>query len=239
MSSALVNSRMAEEQLAVRGACRAAKVVSRQAKGILRDQQVRRATFTRCRNVAKSFFLLQDCHLMGAPTIVVEFDHALMSWAECLWAEGDSKSVLSYGISALQHFVPSLRNHLHGAWRLHAAWRRMEPSTKAPPLSLLMYQAVAGWFLEKGLPDVALMLMLSFACILRTQEMLTLLRSGVSVSSSTVMLTLRATTMGSRLGIIQDTSTSDAWLVPRPCKFANALRPGSSMMSLAGWEFRK
>ena len=96
------------------------------------------ATLTRYQEVAKTFFLWMACHLLCAPSIVVEFDRALMSWAECLWAEGDSRSVLSYGISALQHYVPSLRNQLHGAWRLHAASGRQEPSKKAPPLSLLM-----------------------------------------------------------------------------------------------------
>jgi integrase len=165
-------------------------------------------------------------------------DIIVMQWAECLWCEGDERSILGNGLSGLQHFIPALKRHLHGSWRLHAAWGRDEPSRPAPPLTCLQMHAMAGWFVVNGFPDIALLIILGFGCILRTGEIFTLRTTDLEFSANKVRLILRNTKIGRRLGVTQETYSDDPWLVPRLRRFCLGLTRGSLLLQVTGTRFR-
>ncbi len=132
------------------------------------------------------------------PSTVSEFDSVLGTWAEHLWAEGDAKAILNNGLCGLTHFVPALRGQLNGVWRLYKAWSKSEKSVQAPPMIKIMAQAFAG-----------------FHCILRTNEFMELRTGDVSVSGRGLLLMLRDTKIGQRLGVNQEVALSGAWLCRR------------------------
>ena len=73
-------------------------------------------------------------------------------------------------LSALSHKVNGLRGRLAGAWRLHAAWGRLELPLRAWPLSPSQAMALAWVCTSWGLPDIALTLLIQFDGVLRTGE---------------------------------------------------------------------
>ena len=97
------------------------------------------------------------------PSSVISFDLQLCVFAKALWEEGDAKATLGNTLGGLAHFVPGLRGDLKGAWRLYRAWNKAEPEARAPPYTMIMAQAMAGFMLHLGLPRVALMEMF-FGC---------------------------------------------------------------------------
>ena len=78
------------------------------------------------------------------------FDTLLCAYAEELRQENDSKCVLANTLSGLVYFTISLKRKLQGAWRLYKAWVKHKPGRRAPPLTVLLMQAVAGCFAHQG-----------------------------------------------------------------------------------------
>ena len=181
------------------------------------------------------------CSAVGVvvPRTTEEFDFTLMNYAECLWAEGDSLSQLSYLLSALHHYVKNLKHRLNGAWKMHSTWRREEPSRKAAPFTTLMAQALAGYFVHAGLLDVAIVLLLAFTCMLRAGEFMSVLAGDFAVGNHVVIITLKDTKIGSRTGAVEQTSTSEKWLVPRLKLLLSQRAPGDRLMSMPPHRFRK
>ena len=104
------------------------------------------------------------------PSSVLSFDTPLCEWAEALFEDGDMKCILNRGLCGLAHLVPSLRGRFAGAWRLYNAWSRTETRRQAPPIELLLAQALAAVFLEEGYPGAALVILAAHECILRNAE---------------------------------------------------------------------
>ena len=181
--------------------------------GRLRDRVVKPATVKRYRIHVATFFSWISLSGRRIPAAVLEFDTQLCAYAECLWEEGDQKCILANVLSGLAHFVPALRGHLPGPWRLYHAWSKSEPSDRAPPCSVRMTQAIAGVMLDLGHPQAAMMTMVAFHCLLRTGEMLEVRSTDCSTLPKSVQLRLRDTKIGSRLGITEDVLVEDAWLL--------------------------
>ena len=173
------------------------------------------------------------------PSTVDEFDSTLMEYAQNLWEEGDGVCTLNYTLSACHHFVPSLKNRLNGSWRLKKTWCKVEPSRKASPFNLLMCQAMAGYFCRCGYQRAALVIMLSFACILRTAEFMNLLVSDIVSTDETIFLTLRDRKVGQRLGVVQTTSCTDKWLCPRLRKSLRGRSNGERVVDMSAHTFRR
>ena len=80
----------------------------------------------------------------------VDVDDPLTEYVEMLWHEGDPKSHVAYLLAGVQHFMPRLRRHIPAAWRLKAAWDRLELPQRAASLTVDATRALAGLAAECG-----------------------------------------------------------------------------------------
>ena len=102
-----------------------------------------------------------------------------------------------------------------------------------------MAQCMAGAFIEQQECELAVLALLAHHCILRTCELLTLRTSDCSVVANGVLLLLRDTKVGQRIGIHQEVAVKDRWLLPR-LRWLLAVRPpGSLLLPCTPAAFRK
>ena len=131
----------------VRPRSKGQRVAERQILGRLRDLLVSPRTLDRYKLAVRTYlrFLGESRHRL--PTSMDALDRSLEVYIESLWELGESKSLASDLLSGLGHFLPAVRRHMSGAWRLHGAWGRAELAARAPPLTpLFTYALFAGCF---------------------------------------------------------------------------------------------
>ena len=220
-------------------ATKAQRRATREKLGRLRDQQVHPRTLRRYRRHVQEFYRWIDHTGREIPGTVTEFDTVLCAWAAHLWAEGDAKSILNNGLCGLAHFVPALRGQLYGVWRLYRAWSRAEKPVQAPPMVKVMAQAFAGWFESEGHPGAATMILVAFHCILRTNEFFELRTGDVSTSGRGLLLQLRDTKIGQRLGIHQEVALTNPWLCRRVREAVRAAGAGHTLLGMTPYHFRR
>lgn len=104
-------------------------------------------------------------------------------YLECLWMNGDNKTIARDVISGVTWLLRSKRQ-LPYAWRLFSTWGKLEKPRQAPPMSCVMLLAFVGLCIEDGNLDVAALAYTAFHCILRTGEMLRLAPWLIYVASS-------------------------------------------------------
>ena len=189
---------------AAAAACRAQRRVAREKLGRLRDRVVRPGTLKRYTAHATEFYRFARRTGHATPRSVEVFDVLLSHWAEHLWSEGDSRSILNNGLCGLAHFVPMLRNKLHGSWRLYRAWVKSVKPRQGPPLTRLMCQAFAGELLRMGFRRAAVMVLVAHECILRNSEFMEVRHHDCVDARNGILLRLRGTKIGQRLGIHQE-----------------------------------
>ena len=237
--AASARERRAASKASSAAAARAHTAAVRKQLGRLRDRVVTARTLKRYKRHVAQFY--EWCRLHGIQLALRtdDFDMQVSAWAECLWSEGDPKSVFGNGLCGLQHLVPGLRGRLHGSWRLHATWGRCEPAAQVPPLTRTMVQGIAGFFCRKGWKDIAIMILTAFHCILRTAEMLKLLVGDCVIGKDTIVLTLRDTKIGVRTGIHQTVDIDDPWLVACFSAMVQDKQRGQRLVSCDPATFRK
>ena len=208
-------ARAAERKLAEQAAARRARAAARYGMGPLRDRVVRPRTLQQYKKAVKDFYKWQRVNGLVVPSTVLEFDTLLTHWVECIYSEGESKALLANALSGLAHLVPALKGRLNASWRLYHTWCRTEPVKQAPPLTVAMAQCMAGAFVEMDEPEIAVLVLLAHHCVLRTNEMLDLRSTDASSIGARILLVLRETKIGQRIGIHQEVAIKDPWLVPR------------------------
>ena len=169
-----------------------------------------------------------------------DVDDALVVYLEILWEEGEPKSWASYTLAGAQHFAPRLRRHLPAAWRLRAAWDRLELPARAPPLTLDAVQALAGLACEIGFERVGAGLMLAFHCFLRTGELL-MVRAGdfeFDRRCRSGVVNLHVTKGGVRRVQQEMVTIDDAELVQWLARLCGAMLPGDTLIDVSQSRFR-
>ncbi len=78
-----------------------------------------------------------------------------------------------------------------------------------------MAQCMAGAFVEMDEPEISVLVLLAHHCVLRTGELLDLRSTDASSLGARILLVLRGTKIGQRVGIHQEVAIKDPWLVPR------------------------
>ena len=231
-------ARAAEVKRAEARAVRVQRAKDRGGLGPLRDRVVKPVTLKRYKACVKEFF--KWCKQQGykTPSSTEDFDGHFTAWAECLWSEGDPRTILGNGLAGIAHLVPSLRRRLNGTWRLYNAWGRLEPAKQAPPLTLLMTQALAGWYIQEKLLGAGLGILLAFNIILRTGELLELRKSDFTFGPDIMIIVLRDTKVGSRFGVLQETVCKDKWLVQKFKQYLKGLDMGDVIVQLSAANFR-
>ena len=229
--------RLSRPQLA--RAVKAKRVAVRTKLGQLRDRRITDRTATRYRKHVAHFFSWMHRHGYKVPSGIIAFDLLLCNFAEALWSEGDSKSTLGNTLSGLGHFVDHLRGKLPGAWRLYNSWVRSEPPAQAPPFTLVMTQAMAGYMTRHGHPRAALMTIVCFHCILRTGEMLEVRTTDIVNIGRRIQLQLRDTKIGQRLNITEDVMILDPWLVDACRRTLPMCLPGATVVGMSPAAYRR
>ena len=154
-------------------ATRFERAQSRAALGRLRDRVVQPRTLVR---YEASIGWLFRVALMALGEVLstnaIDFDEQLCRVIDMAWEEGESRSLIRDMLSGLAHKVHALHGRLPGAWRLHAAWGRLEMPLRAWPLSPSQVLALAYVALQWEMPDVSIALLVQYDCILRTGEII-------------------------------------------------------------------
>ena len=104
---------------------------------------------------------------------VSQLDAALANYVNGMFQEGDSIAVAGHLLSGVKRFLPTLRLRVPTAAQYFRNWQRIYQPVRATPISLELIQALAAvaW---KASPQFAFLLLLGFAAMLRTVEMLSL-----------------------------------------------------------------
>ena len=213
---------------------------SRSALGSLRDRQVSQATLVRYRRAVAQFFDWLEALSVPIPDTTVGFDSLLASYAESLWQEGEPKALLASTLCGLTLEVRSLHGRLQAAWHMHATWAKLEPGKSAPPLTPRLAQAFAGGFLLRGDLRTACMVMLGFHCLLRNCEFMKLRIMDISIfPGGQGQLRLLHTKIGQRLGITEQVSVTDPWILEWLPAFLRAFPHTGCCMQLTDGQFRR
>jgi hypothetical protein len=213
---------------------------SRSVLGSLRDRQVSQATLVRYRQAVAQFFDWMQAHGHSVPDTTVGFDNMLASYAECLWQEGESRGLLASALCGLTLEVRSLHGRLKAAWHMHATWLKLEPSRRAPPLTPRLAQAFAGGFLLRGDVRTAGMIMLGFHCLMRNCEFMKLRIMDISIfPGGQGQLRLLHTKIGQRLGITEQVSVTDPWILEWLPAYTRAFPHTGCCMQLTDGQFRR
>ena len=170
-----------------------------------------------------------------------QLDQLCAEYVEHLWGEGEPKGWAAYTLAAVQHFVPGARHHLPAAWRLKAAWDKLELQERAPPMTQGVALAVAGVMLSVGHPRSALAVALAFHCVLRTGEALMVRKCDVTIAKSgkSAIINLRLTKSGQRLNQHEVVSVDDAKLIQWLRRVLDKLKPGDPIVAQTPQGFRK
>ncbi|CAE8741020.1 unnamed protein product, partial [Polarella glacialis] len=159
-----------------------------------------------------------------------------------LWENGDGKAAASYTLAGLQFLQPKLKKHLPGAWKLLAAWQKLELPAGATPATPLVAFGVAGCFAAAGQFRMGLLIVLAFAIFLQTGEIFQLQNRDVTFSKDglVAVLSLRDT-KGSKRSKVQQTeriTVEDPAAVACPHWLCEGKAEGERLSSLSSNEFR-
>ena len=136
--------------------------------------------------------------LLDKVSIEHDLDEVLCQWVERCWKQGEPLLVVGDGLSALHFYQPWTRKRIPHAWKLFRTWRRIEVPARAPPLTQKLVRSMAAFELANENLEMAVMLLLSFHCLLRTGEALALCGSDILLGETTGILQLCATKTSQR-----------------------------------------
>ena len=207
--------------------------------GTLADRTLQPRTLSRYWKQVKEFFVWAEHTGHSVPDTVLELDTVLCSWAEHLWGEGDPKGILNGALCGLAHYCPAVRGSFPGAWRLYKAWGRCERPLQAPPLTKMAMRALAGWFQRRGYKSAATLIVLAFQHLLRTNEFMAIVNSDVVRDGGHMLIVLRDTKMGKRLGVNQEVLVKSRWLAKRVEEARHAVVPGLPLLGVSPSTFRR
>lgn len=143
----------------------------RQQLGSLRSLVIRPATIVRYQKAFKVFTQYLSSQRSIIARNLTGLDLQLQEFLEFLWEEGESLSLAGDTLSAVQHFQPSAKRNINGAWKLLKAWQLHELPARAPPFTWETLKILLGWCHGVS-PRVAIGLYLGFKGLLRTGELL-------------------------------------------------------------------
>ena len=122
---------------------------------------------------------------------------------------------------------------------MFSTWRRTEPVKQAPPITIPMLHGFAGSFIEQGYPQTAVMVLVAHHCILRRSEFFNLRTTDGTMSGNCILLLLRDTKIGQRVGVDQEVVVKDKWLVPRLKRVILDTPRGELLLGVTPVKFRK
>ncbi len=129
----------------------------------------------------RRFFLYLRVMGKPMPSDAEDLDDVLAEYIDMCWQEDGSHGAVSQLYSALTRFLPRLKHNLPVSLRFLKNWTSLLVRRRALPFSPLLVRALAGLALSKNRADLASIILVSFAGMLRTME-------GVRLQVSQVLL---------------------------------------------------
>jgi hypothetical protein len=157
-----------------------------------------------------------------------------------LWEDGESRTYGAYALAGAQHFDPSIKHKIPGAWRLLLAWQKHEIPVRAPPFLPNGVMALAWVAHRNSRSDVALAIMVMFHAFLRPVEVVNLYAKDcvVSRNKTEIVLNLGQSKTGSRDGFVETTVLDDPMTVMLLRAWLLTAMPGDPLLPKGSLEFR-
>ena len=211
----------------------------RAALGTLRSLLIKPTTVDRYRKAFESFLRFLTTQKLSLSLSRASLDRQLEDYIEHLWHEGEGIALAGDTISAIQHYQPSCKRNLPGAWRLLKAWQLRELPARAPPFTLTTLHVLLGYMLQSH-PQLALGIHVAFRCLLRTGELLALQARDIVITpkSPTAVLYLGLTKTGARNPHAGTVSLQDTTLVRQLSKWKKSTKPDSYLIPVSSSHFR-
>ena len=154
------------------------------------------------------------CEVRGViPSSISHLDSLLAMYMVDLWYEGKGKAEASCTLYGLDMLIPGIKTKVPMAIRSIRGFNRLRPSTPHPPMPWTVTTAIAAWLAvnhrKQGFA-MAIGVVLSFDCYLRTGELLGLLYEDIAVGRDSrlglddaerVHIHLRTTKTGAHKGV--------------------------------------
>jgi hypothetical protein len=170
-----------------------------------------------------------------------ELDLQLGEYIEYLWCQGDGKAMGNNTMAAVHSFVPSAKGKVPMGWRLLQAWGRLELPDRAPPMPPVIVLGMAGFCKLIGRRDLMVALLVGFHCMLRTGEMLNLVRESFTFDprKSRCVVDLQWTKTGKRKGGREIVTIDDPLIFKMVQHFVAKLSPMCPVIQCSANEFRR
>eukprot|EP00438_Fugacium_kawagutii_P016319 Skav222801 [mRNA] locus=scaffold1419:399983:408357:+ [translate_table: standard] len=226
------------------GATKAARQQERSKVGKLSSLVVQDKTRLRYAEAYQSFLLFHRLSPSFALPEFDEFDNLVAEYVEFLWEDGRPKSEASYALAALQFHRPQCKHHLPWSWKLVKTWNQVELPTRATPLTPELLLSLAGQCFIWKQERMGWLLVLGFAAMLRTSELLNLKVKDVHLpkphqpKEAVVLLTNTKSAKRNFLPlekvVIDEQTGLQAlhWLI-------KGLSPGDTLSQVSNYAFRK
>jgi len=161
-------------------------------------------------------------------------DVLLCQWIRKMWRSGEPLLTIGDGLSALHFFQPWTRRKIPHSWKLFAVWRKIEVPARAPPLTWSLVGSMASYEWEQENYEMAVLLLVSFHCLLRTGELLSLTVADIALGADAAVISLKGTKTGIRHNADEAISVTDP-IVLEFLRFMVLLRQDLGTTALPIW----
>ena len=133
-------------------------------------------TLERYRRALQGFFRHLRRYGIPLPRTMGEFDEAVAEYINEMWLEDEPHGYANDLISGISRLLPRARRHIPTSRMYIRNWGTTLARKRACPLPRELVLAMAGAAFLRRRPDVAAVLLVGFAGLLRTAEMVSLKR---------------------------------------------------------------
>ena len=167
-------------------------------------------------SVSRFFAWLSSCGI-AMPTTHELVDFYLSEYLNFLFNSNKPETWATDAVSGMTRLVPSMRGRLKVSWSYISNWRKTVQRSRALPLSPDVVLAMASLSLLNGKPRFAAAILLSFSCLFRPSELVSVSRSScLSFSQHSLVFVLSPysrSKSASREGQPQSVTVVDPYLV--------------------------
>ena len=127
-------------------------------------------------------------------------DDCVAAYVEHLYHEGDSYSMASDTLAAVQYYYQRSIGKLKFSWKLCGIWKRGEPPKRVLPLLPLNVLALAGLAIDLQRLDLAALILIGFDGMLRTGELFNMRAFHIRFAKKKAFISLEYSKSGKRKG---------------------------------------
>lgn len=223
----------------VDGVEKAARRERRQQLGSLKSLVIRPTTIARYEKAFRAFLQFLSNQKLSLASTRQKLDNQFCDYLNWLWEDGESLSLAGDTLSAIQHFQPSCKHNISGAWRMLRTWQTHEVPSRAPPFTWDSLQILLGYF-HSICPSVSLGLLVAFKCLLRTGELMCLTSNDflISPDRSTLIVHLGLTKTADKNPAASTVTLVDSTLAMLVKAWQNSVKPNAKLIPWTQYQFR-